>query len=138
MLRHHVPGLVAAFALATALVSAAPPAHAQTHDVVGPTRILYADADTVRVLTTKAWQSAAVRHQEKLLRTALRLQYWRNRIPSDMRMVYDALGYPTGRVLSQPPGHQEEWWYYGQLMPPIRFRDGDLIDRDLFESLARR
>jgi hypothetical protein len=53
-------------------------------------------------------------------------------------MVFDALGYPTGRVLSQPVGHQEEWWYYGQLSPPLRFRDGELLDRARFESLTRR
>jgi hypothetical protein len=55
-----------------------------------------------------------------------------------MAMVFDALGYPTGRVLSQPAGHQEEWWYYGQLQPPLRFRDGVLLDRDRFEALAGR
>jgi hypothetical protein len=35
-------------------------------------------------------------------------------------------------------GHTEEWWYYGQLNPPLRFRDGELIDTDRFEALIRR
>jgi len=122
-----------AIVLAPALsAQAAPPT------IVGPARIYLIDADSVLARATKAFQSPAVRHQEKLLRTALRLQYWRDHIPADMGMVFDALGYPTGRVLSLPVGHQVEAWYYGQLQPPIRFRDGVLIDRDLFESLARR
>lgn len=141
MLRLRFPGLVPA-AFVACFLSSGPmvpePAQAQQPAVVGPSRILFVDADTVRVLVTKQWQSAAARHQEKLLRTSLRLQYWRNRIPSDMRMVFDALGYPTGRVLSQPAGHSEEWWYYGQLAPPLRFRDGVLLDRARFESLAGR
>jgi len=55
-----------------------------------------------------------------------------------MRMVFDALGYPTGRVLATPAGHNEEWWYYGELAPPLRFRDGALIDTDEFEALLSR
>jgi hypothetical protein len=144
MLRHRSPALLAVPLLALAIGFAgsalAPAASAQTpaKEIVGPARIYFVDADTVLALATKEWQSGAVRHQEKLLRTALRLKYWRDRIPSDMRMVFDALGYPTGRVLSQPMGHQEEWWYYSQLQPPLRFRDGVLLDRDRFEALARR
>ncbi|HSQ61173.1 MAG TPA: hypothetical protein VLT84_12220 [Acidobacteriota bacterium] len=141
MPRLRFPGLALAVVLACSIPAGptgSDTALAQQPTIVGPSRILFVDADTVRVLVTKQWQSAASRHQEKLLRTSLRLQYWRNRIPADMRMVFDALGYPTGRVLAQPTGHSEEWWYYGQLAPPLRFRDGVLLDRARFESLARR
>jgi len=138
MLRHHSHCLAAAiaFAFAIALVPALS-AQAAEPTIVGPARIYLVDADSVFALATKAHQSPAVRHQEKLLRTALRLQYWRQHIPADMGMVFDVLGYPTGRVRSLPVGHEEEAWYYGQLQAPIRFRDGVLIDRDLFEALAR-
>jgi hypothetical protein len=82
--------------------------------------------------------SGSVRHQEKLLRQSVRMAYWRDHIPADMRMVFDALGYPTSRVLRTPVGHTEEWWYYGILEPPLRFLDGELIDTDRFESLLGR
>ena len=116
---------------ALCLVSAAWTSRAVAQDeamktIVGPSRIFYADADTVFVLATKEWISGSVRHQEKLLRTQLRLEYWRNHIPADMRGVFDTLGYPTGRVLTTPVGHTEEFWYYGQLSAPVRFRDGVL------------
>ena len=117
------------------------PAQAQTHGagdaprVVGPTQILYADADSVFFLRSKDWWSAAVPHREKLLLHALRMKYWRDHIPADMRVVFDELGYPTGRVIHTPIGHTEEWWYYGALQPPLRFRDGVLIDRDRFDAL---
>ncbi len=120
------------------LVLPIPSALAQPKEVVGPSRIYFVDADTVRVLATKSWQSDSVRHQEKLLRHALRLAYWRERIPSDMRLVFDELGYPTGRVLSRPVGHVEEAWYYGQLSAPIRFRDGVLLDVARFDALRSR
>jgi len=32
-------------------------------------------------------------------------------------------------------GHTEEWWYYGVLAPPLRFRDGVLLDQDRFDAL---
>jgi len=105
---------------------------------VGPTGILFADADSVYYIVSKEWLSASVRHQEKLLRRAVRMAYWREHISEDMGMVFDALGYPTGRVLVAPAGHSEEWWYYGQLSPPLRFRDGVLIDTDRFEELLTR
>jgi hypothetical protein len=137
--------LLAAFALLfaglghgraqTTALSPASAAAAAMKPIVGPSRILYMDADTVLLLATKDWQSASVRHQEKLLRHSLRLAYWRNRIPSDMRRVFDALGYPTGRVLLTPAGHAEELWYYGQLAPPLRFRDGVLLDTERFDAL---
>lgn len=110
------------------------PARAQTL-VVGPTDILLVDADSVKFVRTVEWLSLKTRHQEKLLLTSLRMRYWRDHIPSDMRMVFDALGYPTGRVLTTPVGHTEEWWYYGQLRPPLRFRDGILLDVDEFDAL---
>jgi hypothetical protein len=105
--------------------------------VVGPTQILYADADTVFILRAKEWWSAAVPHREKLLLHGLRMKYWRDRIPADMRVVFDELGYPTGRVLHTPVGHTEEWWYYGALQPPLRFRDGTLLDGDRFDAMRR-
>ena len=90
------------------------------------------------VLVSKEWQAASVRHQEKLLRHGVRIAYWRNHLPPDVRMVFEALGYPTGRVLLTPVGRTEEWWYYRQLNPPLRFQDGALIDRNLFESYRGR
>ena len=105
---------------------------------LGPTRILLVDADTVLTLVTREWLSANVRHQEKLLRHAIRMEYWVEHIPPDMRMVFDALGYPVSRVIHTPVGHTEEWWSYGLLDPPLRFRDGELIDIDRFESLLGR
>jgi len=109
--------------------------HADTTTFLGPTRILLVDADTVLTVVTGEWLSASVRHQEKLLRWGVRMAYWRDHIPPDMRMVFDALGYPASRVIQTPVGHTEEWWYYGLLDPPLRFRDGELIDTDRFESL---
>ena len=105
---------------------------------VGPTDILFMDADTVFLLRSKEWNSAAVRQQEKLLLHSLRMRYWRAHLPSDMRRVFDAIGYPIGRVIQTPVGHTEEWWYYGPLDPPLRFRDGELIDTDRFEALRSR
>ena len=40
---------------------------------VGPTGILFADADSVYYVVSKEWLSASVRHQEKLLRRAVRM-----------------------------------------------------------------
>ncbi len=114
------------------------PARSAADMFLGPTQILFQDADTVFVLASREWLSASVRHQEKLLRHAVRMAYWRNHIPPDMREVFDALGYPTGRVLLTPTGHTEEWWYYGALRPPLRFRDGDLTDRDRFDDYRSR
>lgn len=105
---------------------------------VGPTRILFVDADSVYWLRSAAWNSAYVRNQEKLLLHSLRMKYWRNHLPSDMRMVFDALGYPVGRVIHTPAGHVEEWWTYRLLDPPLRFRDGELLDSDRFEALRSR
>lgn len=105
---------------------------------VGPTRILLVDADSVLTIVGREWLSRSVRHQEKLLRYSVRMAYWRDHIPADMRMVFDALGYPTSRVLRTPVGHTEEWWYYGILDPPLRFLNGALIDTDRFESLLGR
>lgn len=127
MLRRLALTLLAATCLASA--PGTPRANAQADDmktIVGPAQIYYADADTVLFLATKEWISKGVRHQEKLLRTQLRLAYWRDHIAPDMRRVFDTLGYPTGRVLTTPVGHTEELWYYGQLSAPVRFRDGVL------------
>lgn len=126
--------------LAALLVLCAPPARvfAQTTTFVGPTRILLVDADTVMTVVTREWLSASTRHQEKLLRYGARMKYWSEHLPADMREVFDALGYPTGRVLTTPVGHAEEWWYYGTLAAPLRFRDGELLDRDRFLDLLPR
>jgi hypothetical protein len=124
--------------LALVLIGAAPPApKPYFQSYVGPTGILFADADTITVLRTLEWQSGNVRHQEKLLRNELRMQYWRSHLPADMRGAYDALGYPTGRVLLTPIGHTEEWWYYGQLAPPLVFRDGVLQNPARLEELLK-
>src|SRR5215510_822458 len=112
MLRRLSLTALAALCLASASSSRALAQEEPMKTIVGPSRIFYADADTVLVLATKEWISASVRHQEKLLRTQLRLAYWRDHIPADMRGVFDALGYPTGRVLTTPVGHTEELWYY--------------------------
>ena len=135
MSRHLAPLSGALVALAAALfLSGASPARAQT-TIVGPTDILLVDADSVLILRTVEWLSAKTRHQEKLLLVSLRMRYWRDHIPPDMRLVFDTLGFPTGRVLLTPVGHTEEWWYYGQLRPPLRFRDGILLDVDEFDAL---
>jgi hypothetical protein len=105
---------------------------------VGPTQILFVDADSVYLVRSIEWNSAAVREQEKLLLHSLRMSYWRDHLPADMRAVYEALGYPVGRVLYTPVGHTEEWWSYRLLDPPLRFRDGVLIDTDRFEALRSR
>lgn len=105
---------------------------------VGPTQILLVDADSVLWVRSAEWNSAYVRNQEKLLRHSIRMKYWRDHIPPDMRMVFDALGYPIGRVIHTPEGHVEEWWTYRLLDPPLRFRDGELIDTDRFEALRSR
>lgn len=105
---------------------------------VGPTQILFADADTVFVLRSKEWWSGNTREQEKLLLHNIRMHYWLVHIPSDMRTVFDRLGYPTGRVMLTPVGHTEEWWYYGQLSQPLRFRDGELLDWDRLDQLQSR
>ncbi|HEU4725311.1 MAG TPA: hypothetical protein VFU59_08445 [Candidatus Eisenbacteria bacterium] len=138
-MRRHLASALVALVFA-ALLPHAPTARAQTEPktIVGPSVIYSMDAESVLVLATKEWQSASVRHQEKLLRHSLRLAYWRKHIPADMRRVFDELGYPTGRVLSQPIGHSEEAWYYGQLSPPIRFRDGVLVNADEFDRLRSR
>ena len=131
------------FALGVGLLvasSAAAPSRALAAETsyVGPTDLLFMDADTVFLLRSKEWNSAAVRQQEKLLLHSLRMRYWRDHLPSDMRRVFDAIGYPIGRVIQTPVGHTEEWWYYGPLDPPLRFRDGELIDTDRFEALRFR
>ena len=105
----------------------------------GPSQFLYMDADSVYYLRSQEWWSANVKYQEKLLLRGLRLRYWSEHLPADMRLVFDSLGYPVSRVLLTPVGHTEEWWYYKLLDPPLRFRDGILLDSDRFEGyLARR
>lgn len=105
---------------------------------VGPTQILFVDADSVYLLRSLEWNSSFVREQEKLLLHSLRMSYWRDHLPADMRTVFEALGYPVSRVLHTPVGHTEEWWSYRLLDPPLRFRDGVLIDTDRFEALRSR
>jgi len=130
---------VAAIAvLAVAFLFTIPAPAAAQVSFVGPTDILIYDADSVQIVRTVEWLSAKTRHQEKLLLTSLRMRYWRDHISSDMRLVFDEIGYPTGRVLLTPVGHTEEWWYYGQLRPPLRFRDGELLDTDAFDALRGR
>jgi hypothetical protein len=134
MARHRGLLLGALCALAIPFLGAAPPP-----TVVGPSQILYTDADSVYFLRSAAWLSEKVRHEEKLLLRALRLKYWSEHLPPDMSVVYRSLGYPLSRVLATPVGHSEEWWYYKMLEPPLRFRDGILLDPDRFEAfLARR
>lgn len=132
-----LPGALLAIAVAVLLSIPPMPARAQV-SFVGPTDILIFDADSVLLTRTVEWVSARTRHQEKLLLTSLRMRYWRDHLPGDMRLVFDEIGYPTGRVLLTPVGHTEEWWYYGQLRPPLRFRDGELLDTDAFDALRAR
>ncbi len=129
---------LASAVLITALgfILAPRPARSETAPtVVGPTQILYVDADSVLVLRTREWWSPGVSHREKLLLHSLKMKYWRDHLPDDMRLVFDELGYPTGRVLLMPYGHTEEHWFYGPMGPPLRFRDGQLLDRDRFDAL---
>src|SRR5678816_3564932 len=107
-----LPGALLAIAVALLLSTPPMPARAQV-SFVGPTDILIFDADSVLLTRTVEWVSARTRHQEKLLLTSLRMRYWRDHLPGDMRLVFDEIGYPTGRVLLTPVGHTEEWWYYG-------------------------
>lgn len=138
-MRTHLVIFAIGIAMGAGLLAASVPrAPAAETAFVGPTAILFADADTVLLLRSKEWNSAAVRQQEKLLLHSIRMRYWRAHLPSDMRRVFDALGYPIGRVVQTPVGHAEEWWYYGPLDPPLRFRDGELIDTDRFEALRSR
>jgi len=120
------------------LGAGAPAPRPYVQSYLGPDDILFVDADTVLVLRTLEWHSANTAHREKLLMRHLRLQYWRMRIPADMRRVFDALGYPTGRLLLTPVGHSEEHWFYGQLSPPLVFRDGVLTNPDLLERMTAR
>lgn len=106
--------------------------------VVGPDMILFVDADSVYYLRSQEWWSANVKHQEKLLLRGLRLKYWSEHLPPDMRLVYKTIGYPVSRVLLTPVGHSEEWWYFKLLDPPLRFRDGILLDPDRFEAYLAR
>lgn len=135
MLQLRVPLLCALAALAVPVFSMAAP---DPTTVVGPSQILYADADTVFYLRSAQWWSGEVRQQEKLLLHSIRMQYWVDHLPQDMREVFDELGFPTGRVLLTPVGYTEEWWYYGQMDMPIRFRDGVLQNPDRFEAYLRR
>jgi hypothetical protein len=123
-------------ALALTIVGAGPPPPVPyVRSYVGPTAMLLSDADSVLVLATEQWQSPRYRDQEKLLRTELRMTYWRDHLPSAMRRVFDTLGYPTGRLLLTPVGHSEEEWFYGQLSPPLVFRDGVLQNPDRLDQL---
>jgi len=139
ILRSHLVTIAIAIALGAGLFAGSVPrALAAETTFVGPTAILFAGADTVLMVRSNEWNSAAVRQQDKLLLHSIRMRYWRAHLPSDMRRVFDVLGYPIGRVLQTPVGHTEEWWYYGPLDPPLRFRDGQLIDTDRFEALRSR
>ena len=139
VLRHRL--LLAGYllALSTSLLCRAPVVHAAMAPMLaGPTDILYMDADSVFYLRSQEWWSENVKHEEKLLHRALRFKYWAEHLPPDMRMVYRALGYPIGRVMLTPIHHTEEWWYYKVLEPPLRFRDGILLDPDRFERYISR
>ncbi len=124
--------MIALAVTASALAAPDPPT------VVGPTQILYMDADSIYYLRSMEWWSGNVRHQEKLLLHSIRMQYWSEHLPPDMRRVFDALSFPTGRVLLTPVGHTEELWHYGQMDVPLRFRDGVLLNPDQFEAYLRR
>lgn len=139
-IRHNIAVFAAIAALALLGPGRPAPARAAeppTH-FVGPTQILFVDADSVYWLRSAEWNSAYVRNQEKLLLHSLRMKYWRNHLPPDMRLVFETLGYPVGRVIHMPAGHVEEWWTYRLLDPPLRFRDGELLDSDRFEALRSR
>ncbi len=133
MIRHRALLLGALAALSVPFLGAAPPP-----TVVGPSQILYMDADSVYFLRSKEWWAADVKHEEKLLLRSVRMKYWSEHLPPDMRLVFDTLGYPVGRVLLTPVGHTEEWWYYKLLGPPLRFRDGVLLDPDRFEGYLQQ
>lgn len=135
MLRLRAPLLCALAALALPLSGLAAP---DRPTVVGPDMILYADADTIFYLRSAQWWSGNVRHQEKLLLHGIRMQYWSDHLPPDMAQVFDALSFPTGRLLLTPVGHTEELWYYGQMDVPLRFVDGVLQNPDQFEVYLRR
>lgn len=133
-IRHRALLLCALAALAIPVFGLAAPA---PPTVLGPTQILYVDADSIFYLRSADWWSGSVRHQEKLLLHSIRMEYWAKHLPADMRRVFEALDFPTGRVLLTPVGHTEEWWYYSQMGLPLRFRDGVLLNPDRFDELLQ-
>lgn len=145
MIRHRALLLCVLIALSIPLIGYAPAQYGmraapppQGPEAVGPSQILYMDADSVFFVRSQEWWSANVKHEEKLLLRSLRLKYWSEHLPPDMYLVFETLGYPIGRTLLTPVGHTEEWWYYKLLDPPLRFRDGILLDQDRFEAYSAR
>ena len=137
MLRIRAPFLSALGLLFVALLGMTHPPTGKAADVP-PDPILYMDADSIFFLRSLEWQSGYIRHQEKLLHHNVRMKYWRSKLTPDMALVFDTLGYPSGRVMLTPVGHREELWYFGQMNPPLRFVDGALVNQDQFEIYRSR
>jgi hypothetical protein len=144
MRRHLALGFAAALLSLPALVPAArgqtmPPAsQAYRWSYVGPQMMLFAYADSTLALRAKQWNTDSTNDYEKMLWVDIKMRFWRDHLPDDMRFAYDALGYPSGRVLLTPVGHKEELWYYSQHGPPLRFRDGVLMNRGVYQALTSR
>jgi hypothetical protein len=104
---------------------------------VGPTMMLFGYSDSTWIRRADQWNTDSTNNYEKMLWTDLKMRFWHDHLPSDMRMVFDTLGYPTGRVLLTPVGHTEELWYYSQNARPLRFVDGALVNPAQFEAFQQ-
>lgn len=151
MLRHRAPLLSA---LALLVVSTASRCEAQSPPTpplympappmayqwryVGPTLMLFSYADSTYDRRAREWNTDSTNDYEKMLWIDLKMRFWKSRLPADMRLVFDTIGYPTGRILLKPVRHTEELWYYSQSLPPLRFRDGVLMNPGQFEVFRRR
>jgi hypothetical protein len=149
MRRHLVPPLLvllAAGALAASIaqteeappVQEVPPSPATgNYKYVGPTMMLFGYSDSTWIHRADQWNTDSTNDYEKMLWTDLKMRFWHDHLPSDMRMVFDTLGYPSGRVLLTPVGHTEELWYYSQNARPLRFVDGVLANPAQFEAFLQ-
>lgn len=143
-MRRHIPLALLASLLCVTLGAVA--ARAQTNPpppspysyqwkYVGPVLMLFApNSDTTWDRRSAQWNTDSTNDYEKMLWTGLKMRFWRNHISDDQRLVFDTLGYPSGRVLLTPVGHTAELWYYSQMAPPLRFVDGNLENPDQFDT----
>jgi hypothetical protein len=143
-MRRHIPLVLLALLLGAAIDTAVaraqtppppPSPYSYQWKYVGPTLMLFPpNADTTWDRRAAQWNTDSTNDYEKMLWTGLKMRFWRNHISDDQRLVFDTLGFPTGRILLAPVGHKEELWYYSQMAPPLRFVDGDLENPSQFET----
>ncbi len=133
--------LFTSFAIATARAQTPPPPpspYSYQWKYVGPVLMLFSYADTTWDQRSSQWNTDSTNDYEKMLWTDIKMRFWRDHISDDQRLVFDTLGYPTGRVLLTPVGHTEELWYYSQTSAPLRFVDGALRNPNQFEAFQNR